>query len=260
MHPKIDISEDSFLRIADIACGNGAWMLDLARRYPNAVLEGFDITSAHFPNEGFLPENIKFHVWDAFADVPESFVGAFDVVHLRALFSLIKDNNVAPVLMNAKKMLKPGGYIQWDEADSSTQRCTLPVGLKSAEATQTLVTFFNVLNQAPQVNLKADWLHNLAATLEKSGLSVLAEDKITPNKSMHRVWCDNYLTVWEHCIVDMPEKPFPLPAGLGLPKEMDRKTFVELWQKAAEECQNGAWINADQIVVVAKAGEPLSRT
>lgn len=228
-------------------------MLDLARQYPKAVLEGFDITAAHFPAAGFLPENIKFHVWDVFTHVPAHFVGVFDVVHLRTIYSLVKGNNVGPILENAKKMLKPGGYIQWDETDSSTMRCTLPPGLDSAPATQTLVTFFNVFSASPQSNLLGDWLRNLGTTLKETGMKVLAEDKISPNKLMHRVWCDNFLTVWEHVIPSMPEQSFPLPPGLGLPEQMNREVFMDLWQRAAEECKNGAWINANQVVIVAKS-------
>lgn len=109
LHPTIDLPKDKAIRVADVACCNGAWVLDVHREYPNATIDGFDLTSAHFPAAGWMPSNINFHAWDAFTEVPDESVGVFDVVHVRALYSAIINNNVEPVLDNLLKMLKPGG-------------------------------------------------------------------------------------------------------------------------------------------------------
>jgi hypothetical protein len=46
------------------------------------------------------------HVMDAFTpDLPEHLVGAFDIVHIRAIASVVKDNAVEPLLKNMVKML-----------------------------------------------------------------------------------------------------------------------------------------------------------
>jgi hypothetical protein len=46
------------------------------------------------------------HVMDAFTpDLPEHLVGAFDIVHIRAIVSVVKDNAVEPLLKNLVKML-----------------------------------------------------------------------------------------------------------------------------------------------------------
>jgi SAM-dependent methyltransferase len=53
-------------------------------------------------------------VMDSFTtDLPDSLVGKFDVVHVRAFTAVVKNNDPAPVIANAIKMLKPGGYLQW---------------------------------------------------------------------------------------------------------------------------------------------------
>ena len=46
------------------------------------------------------------HVMDAFTpDLPEYLVGAFDIVHIRAIVSAVKDNAVEPLVKNLVKML-----------------------------------------------------------------------------------------------------------------------------------------------------------
>ena len=46
------------------------------------------------------------HVMDAFtSDLPEHLVGAFDIVHIRAIVSAVKDNAVEPLVKNLVKML-----------------------------------------------------------------------------------------------------------------------------------------------------------
>jgi hypothetical protein len=46
------------------------------------------------------------HVMDAFTpDLPEHLVDAFDIVHIRAIVSAVKDNAVEPLLKNLVKML-----------------------------------------------------------------------------------------------------------------------------------------------------------
>jgi hypothetical protein len=84
-------------------------MLDLARQHPTFSIHGFDITSTSFPAKEYRPQKIAYHVWNAFHDVPMPFVGTFDVVHVRTLFSAVKNNKVKPLLSNLLRMLKPGG-------------------------------------------------------------------------------------------------------------------------------------------------------
>ena len=58
------------------------------------------------------------HSWDVFEDPPARFVGYFDFVHVRLVTVVVKQNDPRPVLANLCKLLKPGGYLQWDEVDT----------------------------------------------------------------------------------------------------------------------------------------------
>ncbi|RFU28404.1 hypothetical protein B7463_g7931, partial [Scytalidium lignicola] len=89
--------------------------------YPKATIEGLDISDAQFPSPSFLPENVSFGVLDLLADqIPEKYVGRYDVVHIRYIIGGFsdtknKEEKKRNAINNLKAMLKPGGFIQWQE-------------------------------------------------------------------------------------------------------------------------------------------------
>ncbi|KAK3349645.1 hypothetical protein B0T25DRAFT_247331 [Lasiosphaeria hispida] len=110
------------LRVADIGTGTGVWALDVAR-LPSAhgsnkkfSVHGFDISDEQFPPGHVLPENVQLSVSDALSVPPESLHGTFDIVHV-AHFAGVRalGEDPAPVIDHALALLKPGGWIQWDE-------------------------------------------------------------------------------------------------------------------------------------------------
>lgn len=44
-------------------------------------------------------------------------IGIYDVVHVRLLVLVVQKSDPRHILRNLLRMLKPGGYIQWDELD-----------------------------------------------------------------------------------------------------------------------------------------------
>ncbi|KAI4263240.1 MAG: hypothetical protein L6R42_001607 [Xanthoria sp. 1 TBL-2021] len=57
------------------------------------------------------------HQWDIFQPPPAEFMGSFDVVHVRHLHLVVKDNDVVSIVKNLRALLKPNGYLQWDEVN-----------------------------------------------------------------------------------------------------------------------------------------------
>lgn len=228
-------------------------MLDVAKALPKdkAGLEGFDITPSNFPASAWVPSNIRFHTWDAFAEVPSEFIGVFDIVHIRAFYSCVKSNSVQPLLDNLLKLLKPGGYLQWDESDASTLSCTTPSSEVKAEAVETIVKIQNMLSRTSS-QLHPDWLHNLPQTLEASGCEMVAHEEYKPADELVRAWNDNILLVWRDLIPMMPETAMPLPPSMGLPETLSRQSFAELFKQATGECANGAKLGMMYHVLVAK--------
>lgn len=95
------------------------WLHDFARDKPKSIeLHGFDISLDQVAAQPWLPQNIHMHTWNLFQEPPPQFLGYFDVVHVRLVTVVVRNNDPRPVLENLAKILKPGGYLQWDEVDT----------------------------------------------------------------------------------------------------------------------------------------------
>ncbi|KAL6721257.1 hypothetical protein ACLMJK_000359 [Lecanora helva] len=124
LHPTItshlqlqSSSHPSPLKIADIACGTGLWLTQVAHQYPHAECHGYDISLSQTPPAQWLPENIRLREWDLYAEPEGDMLGVYDVVHVRLLFVVVRDGDPRPVIRSLKRLLKPGGWLQWDELD-----------------------------------------------------------------------------------------------------------------------------------------------
>ena len=42
-------------------------------------------------------------------------LGQYDVVHRRLIFTVMRDEDARPLIRNLTRLLKPGGWLQWDE-------------------------------------------------------------------------------------------------------------------------------------------------
>lgn len=121
LHPRAgaDFSSQG-LRIADVGTGTGIFILSLARRLPaSCSFVGFDISADQFPIPESLPENVSFRIADAMSEPPDELHGQFDIVHLRLFLCVVENNDPLPVLNFCLKLLKPGGFLQWDEYDQA---------------------------------------------------------------------------------------------------------------------------------------------
>ncbi|KAJ6093075.1 hypothetical protein N7486_008364 [Penicillium sp. IBT 16267x] len=78
---------------------------------------GFDISSQQFPKE---QENIQFSVHDITKPFPEEHLGRYDLVHVRLLVAAIDESDYKSAIANIDAILKPGGYLQWEEIDEET--------------------------------------------------------------------------------------------------------------------------------------------
>lgn len=105
-----------------------AWLCDLSNEVkPESTLIGFDIEPRHFPAPSYLPSNVKLLQQDVLAtDIDHKLLNTFDIVHIRAFSSIVKNNDTTPVLSLAVKLLKPGGWLQWEEATGHTMQAEVP--------------------------------------------------------------------------------------------------------------------------------------
>ncbi|KAI0185625.1 S-adenosyl-L-methionine-dependent methyltransferase [Xylaria flabelliformis] len=117
LHPSVVASLPATPRIADIGTGTGRFLLRLHTLYPNAILDGSDISSALYPPKEMLPSNVSLTVLDAKQPLPEDLHGQYDLVHVRLLVAAMLPGDWDTVVRNLCLLLKPGGHLQWEECD-----------------------------------------------------------------------------------------------------------------------------------------------
>ena len=121
IHPTILSAYCEFkdLRIAQIGIGNCMSMIYALRETNGrSIIDGYDADiSKAMPIEWCSP---KLRVRSLDMSRPSLDccpVKSYDLVHLRFAASLVRDHDPDFLISNAAAMLKPGGWIQWDEFD-----------------------------------------------------------------------------------------------------------------------------------------------
>jgi hypothetical protein len=96
------------------------WLDEFARELttstsasPPFEFTGFDISAAQFPAKA--QPGFNFVVHDMTTPFAEQYLGHYDVVHVRLVFLAIPKDQIASVVQNLVALLKPGGYLAWDE-------------------------------------------------------------------------------------------------------------------------------------------------
>ncbi|OCK76944.1 S-adenosyl-L-methionine-dependent methyltransferase [Lepidopterella palustris CBS 459.81] len=198
LHPDIRVSEG--MRIADIACGTGMWLLDLSSEVPESVtLEGFDISDDQFPHMSYLPKNIKLKTLDATGPVPEELVGRYDVVHVALLTLVVKDGEPGVWIRNLMSMLEQGGYLQWQEGN-------MPAHIARQTASPSSPTDFPHMHAFEQYHLNTlsmqppginDWITELGERFEKHGLKDVKQLTYEVPRKYWRAWTETLLLIVE---------------------------------------------------------------
>ncbi|KAI4174465.1 MAG: hypothetical protein LQ343_002222 [Gyalolechia ehrenbergii] len=108
LSPKIPV-DDEQLKVADIATGTGIWLVDFARQHPRAAqLDGFDISLDQVPSAAWLPSNVSFHQYNVHEQPPNDLLERYDIIHVRHLNLIIKNDDPTAVLGHLLAMLKAG--------------------------------------------------------------------------------------------------------------------------------------------------------
>ncbi|PYH88848.1 hypothetical protein BO71DRAFT_488437 [Aspergillus ellipticus CBS 707.79] len=227
VHPDID-TRATDLRVADVATGNGIWLHDFARGKPSSIdLHGFDISLDQVGPKPWLPANTHMHIWNIFENVPDEFVGYFDIVHVRLITVVVKNNDPRPILANLKKLLKPGGYLQWDEVD------TIGCSIKTVPGTsaENLDTLFS------QLKGRDTWKYELTRIMDENGYTGSTLYTYEYGLGTARFWSDLYVSTWK----EFAENALKTP-------EVSR----QLEHNAMLETLNGASIMVPTLVWVTK--------
>ncbi|GKT63162.1 methyltransferase domain-containing protein [Colletotrichum tofieldiae] len=113
--------------VAEIATGTGVWLKDMAKQLPvSAMLRGIDMDSTKFPRASELPPNCSMMQHNALRPFPEQMLGTFDMVHVRLLRLGLKKEDWETLAHNIFALLRPGGYLHWEEVADSSWKCIPP--------------------------------------------------------------------------------------------------------------------------------------
>ncbi|KAJ2979744.1 hypothetical protein NQ176_g3065 [Zarea fungicola] len=230
-------------RIADIGCGNGVWLTELhshfAKNNISAQLDGFDINTINFPDAAHLPGTIRLRKLDVLANpMPVELIGIYDVVHIRAFVSIL-GSDPTPAVAVASKLLKPGGYLQWEESRASDFIVESP-----SQAPKTACdTISNILKSSQAARgVNYDWVDSLDTHLDKLGFQNITLLRHEKRKQDLKAWTEDYLLVWEELAVYLPPKAEVPDAPLS------RDTWIDLFANAVKETERGVVVHQNAIV------------
>ncbi|EMD01081.1 hypothetical protein BAUCODRAFT_29465 [Baudoinia panamericana UAMH 10762] len=177
LHPSVNTTEKSL--IADVGCGTAIWPIQLAKTLPPSVeIHGFDIDLKQAPPPQWLPDNLKLDTLDALAEIPEHLRGKYDVVHLRLFVFVVENDDPMPLIRNMMTMLKPGGYLQWEEYDREGSILKTAIAGQSVQCMVAAMMFPTTLSAASRSQkLSAGWPSRLGQHLQEGGLQLVADEK-----------------------------------------------------------------------------------
>ncbi|MCJ1386031.1 hypothetical protein MMC17_009156 [Xylographa soralifera] len=168
IHPVVGTANKS-LKIADVATASGLWLCEFEKEASAThLLYGFDISPDSFIAAEQLPKNVQLKTVDASKPPPAELQGQFDVVHVRLLQSVIMNDDPEWVISHCMQLLRPGGYLQWEEFDPMAAALH-----KHDVKAQNLEKLVEIL----QSRVPTSWIGNLPKHMEKQGMQVAAVER-----------------------------------------------------------------------------------
>lgn len=233
IHPSIKVPSHG--RIADLATGTGAWLLEVARERPDAQCDGFDINLDQAPPQIWLPSNISLRTWNVYESPPPELIGAYDMVHIRLLAVVVRDKNTLPIIKNAALLLKPYGWLQWDEIDTSDSFVVHAAGNHGKSEAMQRMNWLMKGHGAPA------WIKELPSSMMKEGrFEEAAVQRVKPEPSLWKFHTDVILGSWVEIASNQAEGS-------------ERKRFYEkLVMDAQVEARHGAVQGVSKVVCVGR--------
>ena len=181
---------------------------------------------------------------DVFDSIPSELHGQFDVVHVRTFCVVVRGGDPNPVAANLMKLLKPGGYVQWDEADCASFNAHSPnPQISNAKAAALLDRWQSFARKS---DLRFDWLSDLPGLLHKHGLITLDSFRAPISDDLRKPSTDNFVMALEEIGRLASERA---PELLGTPREWE-----ELFHGLIEDVGRGVTVSMDMVVALGRLG------
>lgn len=168
-------------------------------------------------------------------DVPSELVGQYDLVHVRLLVLAVDNSDPRPMLRNLIKMLKPGGYLQWDELDfPGTHVITVDESLQTPALEDLRRTMYSQGRQ--------DWALQLPETSSVEGLHDAKLYHYGDRIELLRANCEQRLLVMDEFASRLAK----------INKKEEASKLYRILQDAYNETMQGAALVMPRIVCVTK--------
>lgn len=200
IHPSIPLSSlGQNPRIADVATGTGAWLLEVARSHPTATCDGFDISLAQTPPALWLPKNVSFYQWNMFEPPAAQLLHSYDIVHIRLVNLVIANKDPVGTIRNLAALLKPNGYIQWDEIDISD------TVIAHAAGDGGKVDAIRKMDGLMKGHGSFEWVLKLPEIMKENGFEEADMWRVKPDMSWVKFYTDCHTLSFAEIASNMPE-------------------------------------------------------
>lgn len=235
IHPAIASTLPPTARIADVGTGTAEFLRRLAPAWPNAVLDGYDISATLFPPADDRPRDMHLQLMDARQPVPETLYGKYDLVHVRLLTAGLQASEWPTVVQNLTQLLKPGGALQWEECNfTSVQHLPGRPGATVETARAMGQRFMDAL--WPQFAHGWDALEPemKAAGLVRVQKDVIPTDRVHATRERLTVNGMRAIFGWARLVADK-----------GSPGALSMERLEELERQAYKDIQSGCYVRFD---------------
>ncbi|PWY69984.1 hypothetical protein BO83DRAFT_447866 [Aspergillus eucalypticola CBS 122712] len=243
------------LKVADLGCGNGIWLTELnselSKKNITAQLDGFDINPIHFPAPAYLPPAVTLQKLDILANpFPAHLLGTYDLVHIRSFGSTISGSDLlTPTLSVASSLLKPGGYLQWEENRGDIFLVEAP---NSKTPTAACESVMKVLKDGLKAKgISYAWIDELDTPMTGFGFQNVRLQKYDKRKLDYKAWTDAYLIILEDLTPLFPRKADAPDAPLS------REAWFDMLSAAVKETEKGVVFHQSHIIT-AVGQKPLA--
>lgn len=173
LHPDIPHKEN--VRVADIGCGTGIWAFEVARTLPHGgKVDAYDLNLAQCPPKEWWPENVAFAELDILKPWPEYLIGTYDVVNIRHFICVVAGNDPLTLLSPLLKLLRPGGYLKWQEYNLSTDKLSVADPAASAPRMQAVM----------DMGWPVSWVTAFHKRFDEAGAELVAHDRRMPREDL----------------------------------------------------------------------------
>lgn len=176
------------MRIADVACGTGIWLLDVTDTVSGIEADGLDVDLNNVPPKGWLGDNVSFRKLNILEDLTDEYMGRYDVINVQFASSFVRDPHIKILMSNLIQMLsaslaplsriphtdtiflssaEPGGYLQITDAISAGWSWITASGDRKPPE---VVKFYSLIGDIFGGFGQWHWLENIEETFKDAGL------------------------------------------------------------------------------------------